>query len=123
MSASLILPLIEDLQRQQEFFLKLFLALADIRLCRQHPDRVQRVAGAPVVGLAPEDGEQDRRVDAELLLDRTQRRAVLVEQLATVGGEAGDGPLLEVVCRRLHELGLPPLRPFRPAGQDQVGER
>ncbi len=79
---------LQHLEREQEFLPELFLAAAEIGLRRQHADRVVRKLGVAVTGLASPDRQHHRARDAEVLLDRRKRRAVLGRKLATLRGKA-----------------------------------
>ena len=115
--------LVQHLERQQKFVAEFVLALAVIGLRRQHADGVVGVAGAAVVGLAAEDRQHHGRRDAELPLDRGQRRPVLIVELAALRGEAVEGRLFQIIRRRLDEFRLPRLLSFRPPGNDQLRQR
>ena len=117
------LALVEDFQRLQKFVEEFFLALAEIGLRRQHADGVALVAGAAVIGFAAEDGEHNGWRHAELLFDRRERVAILIEQLAASPGEIVERRLFQIVRRRQHEFRLPARRPFRPARQNEIGQR
>ena len=117
------MALLENLEREQKLLAELVLALAEIALRRQHADRVVGIGCAAEIGLATVDGEHDGRIDAELLLDLGERRAVLLKQLAALPGKLRDRRLFDVLCRRLHEFRLSGRRPFRPAGQNEIGQR
>ena len=115
--------LLQHLERQQKFVAELVLALAVIGLRRQHADGVVGVAGAAVVGLAAEDRQHHGRRDAELPLDRGERRPVLIVELAALRGQAIEGRLFQIIRRRLDEFRLARLLSFRPPGNDQLRQR
>jgi hypothetical protein len=75
-------------------------------LRRQHADRVVAELVAAIGGLAPPDRQDDPGWHAVLLLDRGERRAVLIVELAALRGEVRKRPLAHVVGRRLHEFRL-----------------
>ena len=62
-------------------------------------------------------------IDAELPLDGVERRAILVVELAALRGEPRDRGFFQIIRRRLDEFRLARRRPFRPAGQNQIGQR
>src|SRR5262249_53194921 len=74
-------------------------------------------------GLASPDREQHIAGHAELLFDGGERGAVLDGELLSLLGEPRDVGLLDVVGRRLDELGLPARRRAFPARQIEVGQR
>src|SRR5262249_49659311 len=74
-------------------------------------------------GLAAPNRKQDVSRHAELLLNRRERARVLGGELFRLLGKIGDRGLLDVVGRRLHELGLPARRRAFPAGKIKIGQR
>ena len=74
-------------------------------------------------GLAAPDREQNISRHAELLLDRGERAAVLGAELLGLFGKPRDIRFLEVVGRRLHELGLSARRRALPARKIEIGQR
>ena len=97
------------------------LALAHIGLGGEHADRVVGQLVMAEIGLAAPDREHHRAGHAELLLDPFERRGVLRAQLRALGGEARNVGLLEIVGRRLDELGLAALRRLGRPGMARSG--
>ena len=117
------LSLVQNFQRLQELVEEFFLALAEIGLRRQHADGVALVAGATVIGFAAEDGEHDGWRHAELLFDCRERVVILIEQFSASPGEIVERRFFQIVRRRQHEFRLRTRRPFRPARQNEFGQR
>ena len=90
---------------------------------RERADRAVRKLEPPKAVSRPPDREHDMWRHAELALDAEKRGAMLVEQLAALRREACEHRLAQVIRRRLHKLGLTTRRRFRPAGNDEVGQR
>ena len=114
---------LQHLHRQQELVAEHVLALAGISLGGEHAHRVEAILGVAEVGLAAPDREQHRPRHAELLFDRGERRGVLGAKLRAFRGEAGHVRLLEIIGRRLDELGLPALRRLGAPGDREIGQR
>ena len=93
------MPLVDDLEREQEFLAEFFLALADIGLRREHPHGVVGQLVGAVGGLARPDREHHIRRHAELALDPGERRAVLYRQPLALLGEPRNRRLGNVVRR------------------------
>src|SRR5439155_10997659 len=74
-------------------------------------------------GLAAPNRKQDVSGDAKLLLDAGECARVLGGELFRLCGKVSDRGLLDVVGRRLHELGLPARRRAFPAGKIKIGQR
>jgi hypothetical protein len=113
----------QHFQRQQEFLAEFLLALAEIGLRRQDANGVVGIARAAVIGLAAEDREQHCRRNAELALDRGQRRVVLVEQLAALRGQALDRCFLQIISGRQHKFRLTRRGQLRPSGDNKLRQR
>ena len=114
---------LQDLQSQQKFLPEFFLAATEIGLRRQHTDRIMRVRGPAVIGLAAEDREQNSGRHAELAFDGVKRAAELREKFAALHREPFDHGLLQIIRRRLDEFRLARRRLLRPAGQDEIRQR
>ena len=115
--------LLQHFERDQKFRKEFILAFAEIGLRRQHADCVMRLRRTAVVGLAAENRQQHGRGDAEPDVDALEWLTILIKQFAALRGQALERRLLEIIRRRLHEFRLSRRRLFRPAGQDQIGQR
>ena len=116
-------PLVEHLERVEQFLREHLLAAAVVALRRQHRDGVLGQLVGAERGLAAPDRQQHVAGHAELLLDRRQRAFVLDGELLGLRGQPRDVRVLDVVGRRLHELGLAGRRPAGAARNIEVRQR
>src|SRR5262249_57929402 len=83
---------------------------------------VAAIRSAAEMGLAAEDCQHDRRGHAEPAIDRVERAAIAVVDLAGLAGEPFDRWLFEIIRRRRDELRLSGAGPLRAARQDEIGQ-
>ncbi len=114
---------LQHFQRVEEFLTELILAPADIRLRRQHAERISALfAGTAEAALASPDREHHGCRHAEVALDARERVTIFGGKRAALRGETRKRGFLQIVRRRLHEFRLP-VGPLRLAGDRQIRQR
>ena len=78
---------------------------------------------APEIGLATPDREHDWTRHPKLLFDPGERVAMRGRERASMFGKPRQRFLVEIIRRRLHELGLSGRRLVGPARNDEIGQR
>ena len=99
------------------------LTLANIRLRRQHADRVVGQLIGAERRLAAPDRQQAISIDADLALYPFERHFMLGQQRAALACQARQRIGADVVLRRLGELGLSAFGNLLLAGDHEVGQR
>jgi hypothetical protein len=114
-------PVLQQLEGRHQLVAEQLLAPAEKGLGGQRLDHVMlRAAGGAVGGLAPPDGQHDRRRHAQLALDALQRRAVLGEQRLALHRQALQIGGVQILGGRSRELGLALHLARALAGQHQI---
>ena len=106
-----------------QFVPKHVLAPPEIGLRGERADGVVRRLVCAESRLAAPDAQHHMARDTELALDFRERCLVLREQLAALCGEALELRGIEILDRRLGELGLILAERPRLTGQDEIGQR
>jgi hypothetical protein len=115
--------LLHHLERVEELLPEHVLASSVIALGGEHRDAVLGQLVGAEVRLAAPDRQQHIARHPGLLLDRGQRASVLGRELLRLPRHARDIRFLDVVGRRLHELGLAARRCTLAARQVEIGQR
>ena len=119
----LYVALVQHLEGIEQLLPEHVLAAPIIGLGRQHGDGILRQLVGSEGRLASPDREQHISRHPELLLNGSQRAAVLGCKLLRLFRQMSDVALLDVIGGGLHEFRLPAGRGALPAGKIEVGKR